>query len=95
MTLKNAMAELPPGGGKAVLFRSGPNRQAALESFEEAVECLDGRYIIAGDVGTSVADMTIVRLRTRHVAGLESDAGFERGACQGKAWLDNVPQVHA
>ena len=79
MTLKNAMAELPAGGGKAVVFRAGPDRQAALESLGEAVERLDGRYVTAEDVGTSIADMAVVSRRTRHVAGLEAAAGFAGG----------------
>lgn len=79
MTLKNAMAELPAGGGKAVVFRAGADRGAALEAFGQAVERLKGRYVTAEDVGTSVADMTAVGRRTRHVAGREALQGRAGG----------------
>lgn len=72
MSYKNAMAGLPAGGGKAVLFRQRPDadRAAVFEAFGAAVEELGGAYITAEDVGTSVADMEFVARRTRFVAGL-------------------------
>src|SRR6185369_8698948 len=39
------------------------------------VETLKGRYITAEDVGTSPADMEIMRLETQHVAGLAGRSG--------------------
>ncbi len=72
MTYKNAMAELPLGGGKSVIL-GDPHQDktpSLLEAFGDAVESLNGRYITAEDVGTSVADMQIVARRTHHVSGL-------------------------
>jgi len=74
MAYKNAMADLPFGGGKAVLRRPQRafDRHALFEAFGRAVEGLAGRYVTAEDVGTSVEDMRTVALTTRHVAGLPS-----------------------
>lgn len=81
MSYKNAMAELPFGGGKAVLRRPAGDfdRRALFEAFGAAVERLDGRYVTAEDVGTSVADMEYVAGKTRHVAGRTSRPGFAGG----------------
>ncbi|MEZ5660019.1 MAG: Glu/Leu/Phe/Val dehydrogenase dimerization domain-containing protein [Burkholderiaceae bacterium] len=77
MSLKNALAGLPFGGGKAVLIQpeGSHDRGAVLRAFGDAVESLAGRYITAEDVGTSVADMQIIRSRTRHVGGLPEADG--------------------
>ncbi|NWK95891.1 amino acid dehydrogenase [Sphingobium lactosutens] len=73
MSYKNAMADLPFGGAKAVLRQpDGPFDRAALfRAFGRAVEELGGLYVTAEDVGTTVADMRAVSTRTRHVAGLD------------------------
>jgi leucine dehydrogenase len=80
MSFKNAMADLPWGGGKAVLNRpAGPfDREAFFEAFGRCVEALGGRYITAEDVGTSTEDMAFVARRTRHVTGL-TGTGSEVG----------------
>ena len=72
MSYKNALAGLPFGGAKAVLRRpEAPFDRAALfRAFGRAVAALDGCYVTAEDVGTSVADMHEVAGQTRHVAGL-------------------------
>src|SRR5262245_13898393 len=36
MSYKNAMADLPLGGGKAVIYRAGPDRTALFEKMGEA-----------------------------------------------------------
>jgi leucine dehydrogenase len=79
MTYKNAMAELPLGGGKAVIYKMGDNRQACFERFGEQVEALGGRYITAEDVGASVADMRAIARRTSYVAGLPKEEGQAGG----------------
>lgn len=75
MSYKNAMADLPLGGGKAVIIgRPGQVKNAALfAAFGRAVESLGGRYVTAEDVGISVADMAMVAQHTRHVSGLPQD----------------------
>jgi leucine dehydrogenase len=81
MTLKAAAAELPLGGGKGVIVlpptrpSSAGQRRAALLDFGDMVESLDGAYITAEDVGTSISDMRAIATRTRHVAGLPRRMG--------------------
>ncbi|RMF11200.1 MAG: Glu/Leu/Phe/Val dehydrogenase [Alphaproteobacteria bacterium] len=72
MSYKNAMADLPLGGGKAVIL-GDPRRhksEALLEAFGRAVDSLAGRYVTAEDVGITVADMTVAARRTRYISGL-------------------------
>jgi leucine dehydrogenase len=77
MTYKTALAGLPFGGGKSIIIGnpSDPNRAALLRAHGRFVETLKGRYITAEDVGTSPADMEIMRLETQHVAGLIGRSG--------------------
>ena len=77
MTYKNALAGLPLGGGKSIIIGDNkrPDRDALLRAHGRFVETLKGRYITAEDVGTSPADMEIVRLETQHVAGLLGRSG--------------------
>ena len=72
MSYKNAMAELPMGGGKAVILADAKKHKtpAMLAAFGDAVEALGGRYVTAEDVGIAEADMVAVAKRTRHVSGL-------------------------
>ncbi|MGH6951527.1 MAG: Leu/Phe/Val dehydrogenase [Vitreimonas sp.] len=79
MTYKNAMADLPLGGGKAVIYRMGPDRAACFGKFGEQVEALNGRYVTAEDVGASVADMRAIARRTAYVAGLPNEEGQAGG----------------
>jgi len=77
MTYKNALPGLPLGGGKSIIIgdNKAPNREKLLRSHGRFVETLKGRYITAEDVGTSPADMEIVRLETQYVAGLLDRSG--------------------
>ena len=81
MSYKNALAGLPLGGGKAVLRHPQGHfdRPALFRAFGRAVAKLEGRYLTAEDVGTSVEDMTYVAECSRHVAGLPSNPGIPGG----------------
>lgn len=81
MSYKNALAGLPFGGGKAVLQRPKGDfdRQAVFRVFGEAVVAMQGDYITAEDVGTTVADMREVRKHAPYVAGLEAAAEMAGG----------------
>jgi leucine dehydrogenase len=79
MTYKNAMADLPLGGGKAVIYRINTERVDAFQRFGDAVEQLGGKYITAEDVGATVADMRAIAGRTSYVAGLPKEAGQAGG----------------
>jgi leucine dehydrogenase len=71
MTFKNALADIPFGGGKAVILGQPDSRLSArqLETFGAWVEDLNGRYVTAEDVGMHVADMRVIARATRHVSG--------------------------
>ncbi|MBY9066835.1 amino acid dehydrogenase [Hyphomonas sp. WL0036] len=76
MSFKNAMADLPLGGGKAVIW-GDPRKdksEALFRAFGRFVENLNGSYYTAEDVGIDTADMAIVRRETRFVAGLDEGA---------------------
>lgn len=72
MSYKNAMAELPLGGGKAVILADEAHHKtpAMLAAYGRAVEGLGGRYLTAEDVGMTVSDMVAVSGETRFVSGL-------------------------
>jgi leucine dehydrogenase len=77
MTYKNALPALPLGGGKAVIIGDNKtlDRDAIFSAHGRFIETFGGDYITAEDVGTSPADMEIVRRETSHVAGLLSGTG--------------------
>ena len=77
MSYKNAMAGLPLGGGKAVIFADEKRTKTPemLHCFGKAVDNLCGRYVTAEDVGMSVADMIEIRRQTPFVAGLPVEGG--------------------
>lgn len=77
MSLKNAMADLPFGGGKSVILGDPAKGKspALLAAFGLALEKLGGTYITAEDVGISVADMVAVAKNTRFVCGLPQRSG--------------------
>src|SRR6476646_7228667 len=77
MTYKNALPGLPLGGGKSIIIgdNKAANRERLLRVHGRFVDTLKGRYITAEDVGTSPADMEIVREETQHVGGLLDRSG--------------------
>ena len=69
MTYKAALAELPCGGGKAVIIHNaGLKRAAAFEAYGRVVESLGGRFFTGPDVGITPADLAAIGRATRHVA---------------------------
>ncbi|ADL07593.1 Glu/Leu/Phe/Val family dehydrogenase [Thermosediminibacter oceani] len=77
MTYKNAMMNLPLGGGKSVII-GDPRKDKSeklFRAFGKFVNSLGGKYITAEDVGTSPEDMKIVVQETSHVAGLDGKSG--------------------
>lgn len=70
MSSKAVLANLPLGGGKAVIIKpSTPyDREAYLKSFGDFVQSLGGQYITAMDSGSQLEDMDIIAERTSYVA---------------------------
>ncbi|MAW99157.1 MAG: amino acid dehydrogenase [Sphingomonas sp.] len=82
MSYKNAMANLPMGGGKGVVLAAKQGdviSTAQLEAFGRAVESMAGRYITAEDVGMSEERMKVIATQTRHVSGLPVGEGAAGG----------------
>jgi leucine dehydrogenase len=72
MSYKNAMADLPLGGGKAVIWGNSKTDKTPelFRALGRAIETLNGRYWSAEDVGVSVRDMAYAAEMTKYVAGL-------------------------
>lgn len=71
MTYKSAVAGLDVGGGKAVII-ADPSRNKSellLRAYGRFIHSLGGRYITTTDVGTTTADMDVVRRETPYVTG--------------------------
>ena len=81
MTYKNAVSELPFGGGKAVILASddAPKSPELLAAFGSAVDSLGGSYVTAEDVGMSVGDMRHVHRQTQFVSGLPQSGDHAGG----------------
>jgi leucine dehydrogenase len=77
MSLKNSVAGLDLGGGKAVIIGDPSKLKTPelLRRFAQFVHGQAGRYITAEDVGITTADMAIIREVTPHVAGLPEAMG--------------------
>ncbi len=86
MSYKNAMAEIPFGGGKAVVMGdpAKDKTEAKLLAFGRAVENLGGRYITAMDVGMKQADLPIIARATKYAAGFDQP---------GKSGGDSAPMT--
>lgn len=88
MSLKNALAELPFGGGKAVIIKPAGDfdRPALFAAFGRAVQSLQGDYITAEDVGTTTADMLGMQAQTAFVSGIPRDGAFGGDPSPKTAW---------
>ena len=81
MTVKQAVAGVPYGGGKAVLavpsvpLRGSEERRSLFLRYAELVESLHGTYVTAADMNTGEADMDVIGERTTHVLGRSRSAG--------------------
>jgi leucine dehydrogenase len=79
MTLKNAVADLPFGGGKSVLavpeVPEGEARTELMRRYADLIASLGGSYVTACDMNTTERDMDVVGERCPHVMGRTQAAG--------------------
>ncbi len=77
MTYKAAAAGLNLGGGKAVIIGDSKTQKSEglFRAFGQFVNSLNGKYITAEDVGTSVNDMEHIFMETPWVTGIPKDFG--------------------
>src|SRR5258708_646027 len=73
MSYKSAIADLPLGGGKAVII-GDPARdksEARFLAYADAINSMGGRYITAMDVGILPTDMPVIARTTKFIAGYD------------------------
>jgi leucine dehydrogenase len=77
MTYKASAAGLNLGGGKAVIIGDSKTQktEGLFRAFGQFVNSLNGRYITAEDVGTSVKDMEHIFMETPWVTGIPMGFG--------------------
>ena len=77
MTYKNAAAGLNLGGGKTVIIGDPlkDKNEEMFRAFGRFIQGLNGRYITAEDVGTTVADMDLIHEETNYVTGISEAFG--------------------
>lgn len=81
MTYKAAMAGLPQGGGKSVIL-GDPRRDKTPEMMRAMgrfVNTLGGRYVVAEDSGTGVADIRLMAEHTPYIGGLADEKSVAAG----------------
>lgn len=73
MSYKNAIADLPLGGGKAVILGdpATDKSDAKFAAYAEAINTLGGRYVTAMDVGILPPDMPVIARGTKFIAGYD------------------------
>ena len=77
MTYKAVLADVDLGGGKCVII-GDPNEEKTipvLEALGRQIEKLSGRYIAGTDIGTTTADMAVIRQQTAAVTCLSKEDG--------------------
>lgn len=77
MSYKLALCDMPAGGAKCVVIGdpAKDKSEALLRALGRAVERLNGKYIIAEDVGTTTEDMRVIGKETKFVVGKQTDTG--------------------
>ena len=73
MSYKNAIADLPLGGGKAVILGNPATDKsdAKFAAYADAINSLGGRYVTAMDVGILPPDMPVIARGTKFIAGYD------------------------
>lgn len=77
MTYKAAAAGLNLGGGKTVVIGNPKTdkSEALFRALGRFIQSLNGRYITAEDVGTTVHDMDLIHQETNYVTGISKAYG--------------------
>jgi valine dehydrogenase (NAD+) len=88
MTYKHAVSGLDCGGGKAVILGDPrtTRTEALLRTYARFIDGLAGRYLTAEDVGTTQADMDLIRRETPYVTGVSESLGGSGDPSPATAW---------
>lgn len=74
MSYKAALAGTGTGGGKAVLITKHKTKEH-LDAFAEVLNFLNGRFIVAEDVGSTTHDMGMLKEKSPYVVGTDLSKG--------------------
>jgi leucine dehydrogenase len=90
MTLKCAVAGIPSGGAKSVIFRpkptmEEPKRHDVIEAFGRVVKRLGGRYIPGLDMGTVLEDLRVISTQAPNICVIEPSEQTSVGVFAGIA----------
>jgi valine dehydrogenase (NAD+) len=88
MTYKHAVSDLDNGGGKAVIIGDPATvrTDALIEAYARQIDALGGRYLTAEDVGTTQADMDLLKAQTPYVTGTSEALGGSGDPSPATAW---------
>jgi leucine dehydrogenase len=88
MAYKHAVCGNDLGGGKAVILGDPRTLRtdALVRAYAQFVDRLGGRYLTAEDVGTTQADMDLIRTVTPHVTGISESLGGSGDPSPATAW---------
>ncbi|BAB72384.1 tryptophan dehydrogenase ScyB [Anabaena sp. FACHB-709] len=76
MTYKAACANIPAGGGKAVIIANPEDKtDEMLRAYGRFVESLKGRFITGQDVNITPQDVRTIKQETNYVVGVEEKSG--------------------
>ncbi len=76
MTYKAACANIPVGGGKAVIIAKPEHKtEDLLRAYGRFVESLQGRFITGQDMNLTPQDVRVINKETKHVVGIEEKSG--------------------
>jgi leucine dehydrogenase len=76
MTYKAACANIPVGGGKAVIIAKPEHKtEDLLRAYGRFVESLQGRFITGQDMNLTPQDIRVINKETKHVVGVEEKSG--------------------
>ena len=88
MAYKHAVCGNDLGGGKAVIIGDPrtTRTEALITAYARLVDRLGGRYLTAEDVGTTHADMDLIRTVTPYVTGTSESLGGSGDPSPATAW---------
>lgn len=88
MTYKHAVCGNDLGGGKAVIIGDPATLRSdeLMLAYGRFIDRLGGLYVTAEDVGTTQADMDLVRTMTPHVTGVSERLGGSGDPSPATAW---------
>lgn len=95
MTFKAALAEMPTGGGKAVIL-GDPARDKTrqrLVAYARAIERMGGRFHTGPDMGIDPRDVAVMARQTKHVSHAGAQSGVDTADLTALGVLESIRQT--